>query len=123
MDQLGAGLVRLNFHALNVNKQATHYPVDKNENWPNSSISNVSGSGDTLTGGFASRLANEILTKGDLELSPKILDAAVKFGLEAAQYSLRSEKPVSEKISTDLVPKSEWPTYAGGFPRPVTRPN
>ena len=83
------------------NRSMKHYQTKNNQKWSNQPILNVSGSGDTFTGGFASQIAKY----GDL--SSETLDKSVRFGLEVAAYSLRSDSPVCEKIDGD-VEVSDW---------------
>ena len=81
-----------------------HFSVDDNDSWNLDSVVNVSGSGDTFTAGVAKKLVN-VGKRADL--SSAVLEEAVMFGLEAAQYSLRSKTAISEDLCKDLE-VSDW---------------
>ena len=83
----------------NKNKIYKYFPVNENQAWNKIPITNVSGSGDTFTGALVSKLANN-----------ENLEVAIKYGLEAAQYSLRHEGSISDLISSDLY-VSFWKSY------------
>ena len=95
-----------------ITETASHYPVQHlsqgikggfnrgkistcvSDKWQHQKIMNVSGSGDTFTAGLAVKIMENKWQPGDL----KNLDLAVKFGLESAQYSLRSFQTVSDRV-------------------------
>ena len=85
-------------------KNYCHFSVDSHDYWKLDSVVNVSGSGDTFTAGVARKLA-DVGSRNDL--SKEILEEAVCFGLEAAQYSLRSKTAISKELKKDLK-TSEW---------------
>ena len=68
-------------------------------------ITNVSGSGDTFTAGLASKLS----MANRSSLTSNSLEEAIKYGLEAAQYSLRSKTAISKKLQPNLA-LSNWQT-------------
>lgn len=116
MDQYGILLID------QINNQTFYYPVHENILWNPQPILNVSGSGDTFTGALSSVLFEKYVKLGEKSVQHKFesvlsnenLDAAVKFGLEAAQYSLRCNKPVSDKINKNLT-VSDWKRYWEGL--------
>jgi len=66
-----------------------HFAVDSHDSWKLDTVVNVSGSGDTFTAGVSRILAG---VGGREDLSSEVLEEAVCFGLEAAQYSLRAKR-------------------------------